>query len=104
MTNVNDHMMFKFDNVHGCRYDLRVFNAECDRTDAPQVCMQGTQNNATDDNNRHFDKQIDRRENLVAILPDDEVLFLLINVWGSRRRRKCPHSRSPGSGAGLPFV
>ena len=24
------------------------------------------------------------------------------NLWVSRRRRKCPHSRSPRSGAGLP--
>ena len=50
VTNVNGHMKkFKFDNVHGCRYDPRVFNADCNRTCALQVCMQGTQNSAIDD-------------------------------------------------------
>ena len=83
VTNVNDYMKkFKFDNVHGCRCDLRVFNANCNRTYALQECMQGTQNNAMDDHIRHFDKQIDRddSENLESILPDDELFFLMINV------------------------
>ena len=46
--------------------------------------MQGTHNNAIDDNIRHIDKQIDRddSENLESILPDDELLFLVINVKG----------------------
>ena len=75
---------FKFDNVRGCRYVPRVFFADCNRTCALQVCMQGTHNNAMDDNIRHFDKQIDRddSENLESILPDDELLFLVINVKG----------------------
>ena len=44
----------------------------------------GTQNNAIDDNIRHFDKQIDRddSENLESVLPDDELIFLVINVKG----------------------
>ena len=72
VTNVNDYMKkFKFDIVHGCRYDPRVFKADCNRTYAPQVCMQCTQNIAIDDNIRQFDKQIDRddSENLESILP-----------------------------------
>ena len=61
VTKVNDHMKkFKFDNVHGCRYVPRVFFADCNRTCALQVCMQGTHNNTIDDNIRHFDRQIDR--------------------------------------------
>ena len=83
--NVNDHMRkFKFDNVHESRYDPRVINADCNRTYVLQVCMQGTQNNAIDDNIRHFDKQIDRDdlENLESTLPDDELFFLAINVKG----------------------
>ena len=55
VTNINDYMKkFKFDNVHGCRYDPRVLNANWNRTYALQVCMQGTHNNAIDDNIRHF--------------------------------------------------
>ena len=83
--NVNDYMTkFKFDSVHRCPYDPRVFNAECNRTYVLQECMQGTQSNATEDNTRHFDKQIDRddSENLESILPADELLFLVINVNG----------------------
>ena len=79
VTNVNDSVnKFKFDKMHGCRYDPRVFNADCNRTYALHVCIQGTQNNAIGDNIRHFDKQIDRDdpENLESILPHDELLFL----------------------------
>ena len=103
VTNVNDHMKkFKFDNVHGCRYAPRVFNADCNRTCALQVCMQGTHTNAMDDNIRHFDKQIDRddSENLESILPDDELLFFVINVKGYEAKFKfdnvyscCPGAR-----------
>ena len=85
VTNVNDYMKkCKFDNVHGCRYDPRVFNADCNRTYALQVCMQGTQKNAIDDNIRHFDKKIDRdgSENVESILSDDKLLFLVINAKG----------------------
>ena len=99
VTNVTDYMKkFKFDNVHGCRYDPRVFHADC----TLQVCMQGTQNNAIDDNIRHFDKRIDRddSENQESILSDDELLFLVINVKGYAVKSKfdnvyscCPGTR-----------
>ena len=61
--NVNDYKMkFKFDNVHGCRSGAHVFVAEHDRIFALQSCMEGMQNNALDENNGHFDKEIDRAD------------------------------------------
>ena len=99
LTNVNEYMKkFKFDNVRGCRYDPRVFSADCNRTYALQVCMQRTQNNATDDMTKRSTGRTRRTWSpffqvmscscLVTSVNGNAVKFKFDNVYSS-----CPGAR-----------